>query len=187
METRRITVGTGAWTVRIDGPQSRHAVLLLPDAGDPVDVYDRVNARLHTSDLRTIAVEDIEGLDQRTALGMLDQLGIPWAVMAGCGAGAELAWQLAARSFGRFIGLVAAGRGHPAAAGTDSAVADPSCPVVEIPTTVVATKALSWQAAQTSARHVFGEFRVAQVDVTDVATEADHEFATEIVLRTGQW
>src|SRR5882757_1653390 len=63
MKSRRITVGDRAWTVRVDGPESRHSVLLLPDAGDPVDVYDQVCARLHTSDLRTIAVESVSDLD----------------------------------------------------------------------------------------------------------------------------
>ncbi|MBF6173875.1 alpha/beta hydrolase [Nocardia blacklockiae] len=187
METRRIAVENRAWTVRVDGPQSRHTVLLLPDAGDPIDVYDRVCARLHTSDLRTIAVESLDDLDRTGVYAILDDLGVPWANLVGVGAGAALAWQLSARGFGRFIGLVAAGRAHPAVAGADGKPADPACPAVELPTTVIATKDLPRSAADASGRHVFGEFRVTQVDVAHVATEADQELATEIVLRSGLW
>ncbi|MBF6329439.1 alpha/beta hydrolase [Nocardia transvalensis] len=187
MENRRIAVGDRAWTVRVSGPQSRHTVLLLPDAGDPPDVYDEVCTRLHTSDLRTIAIEDIDGLDIQAVYALLDDLGVPWAHLVGCGAGATLAWQLGGRGFGRFIGLVAAGRGHPAAPAADGTIADPTCPAVELPTTVVATKQLPWSVAEASGRFVFGEFRVAQADVTDPATEAAHELATEIVLRSGLW
>ncbi|MBB5911512.1 pimeloyl-ACP methyl ester carboxylesterase [Nocardia transvalensis] len=184
METRRIAVGDRAWTVRVGGPQSRHTVLLLPDAGDPVDVYDRVCTRLHTSDLRTIAVGTLEDLDRDGVYAILDELGVPWTNLVGVGAGADLAWQLSARGFGRFIGLVAAGRAHPAVPGTGG---DPDCPAVELPTTVIATKDLPRTAAEASGRHVFGEFRVTQVDVAHVAAEADQELATEIVLRSGLW
>ncbi|GAB2722767.1 alpha/beta hydrolase [Nocardia thraciensis] len=187
METRRIAVGDRAWTVRVGGPHSRHTVLLLPDAGDPVDVYDRVATRLHTSDLRTIAVETLDDLDATAVYAILDDLGVPWANLAGVGAGADLAWQLSARGFGRFIGLVVAGRAHPAVPVADGTVGDPTCPAVELPTTVIATKHLPRTAADASGRHVYGEFRVTQVDVAHVATEADHELATEIVLRSGLW
>ncbi|WP_024806253.1 hypothetical protein [Nocardia sp. BMG51109] len=187
MESRRIAVEDREWTVRIGGPSSRHTVLLLPDAGDPVDVYDRVCERLHTSDLRTIVIEALDDLDREGVHAILDELGVPWANLAGVGAGADLAWQLGARGFGRFIGLVVAGRAHPAAPGTDGAAPDPSCPPVELPTTVIGTKRLPRAAAEASARHVFGEFRVTQVDVDHVAAEAGQELATEIVLRSGLW
>jgi pimeloyl-ACP methyl ester carboxylesterase len=187
METRRIAVGDRAWTVRIGGSQSRHTVVLLPDTDAPVDIYDSVCTRLHTSDLRTIAFETLAGLDASAIYAVLDELGVPWTNLVGCGAGAALGWQLAARGFGRFMGLVAAGRGHPAAAGADSTVADPSCPAVEIPVTVIATKHLPRAVAEASGRYVYGEFRVAQVDVADPATEATQELATEIVLRSGLW
>ncbi|MCM6774018.1 alpha/beta hydrolase [Nocardia sp. CDC159] len=187
MEARQVTVGDRVWGVRIGGPQSRHTVLLLPDAGAAPDVYDAVSARLHNSDLRTVAVETIEGLDAAAVYAILDELEVPWVNVVGCGAGADLAWQLCSRGFGRFIGLVAAGRGHPAAAGADGEIVDSGCPAVEIPTTLIATKRLPRAVAEGSGRHVYGEFRIAQVDVADPATEADHELATEIVLRSGMW
>ncbi|MGK8556439.1 alpha/beta hydrolase [Nocardia gipuzkoensis] len=187
MESRRIAVDDQAWTVRIDGPPSRHSVLLLPDAGDPADVYDQVCARLHTSDLRTFAVESIEGLNAAGVTAILDQLGLPWVNVAGRGAGAVLAWQACARGFGRFQSLVVADRGHPAAAGADGAVLDATTGPVEVPTTLLVTKGLPRSVADASGRFVYGEFRVTEIDVTNVATEADHELATEIVLRTSLW
>lgn len=187
METRRIAVGDRAWTVRIDGPAaSRHTVLLLPDAGAPADVYDQVCARLHNSDLRTLTLESIEDLDLAAVYAILDAVGVAWANLAGDGAGAELAWQLGAHGFGRFVGLVVAGRAHPAVA-TDGPAADPSCPAVELPTTVIATDDLPRATAEASARYVYGEFRATAVDTAEVPVKADHEFATEIVLRSGLW
>ncbi|MFJ4650229.1 alpha/beta hydrolase [Nocardia sp. NPDC088792] len=188
MESRRITVGDRVWTVRIGGPQTRHHVLLLPDAGDPADVYDQVCARLQTSDLQTIALESAEGLDADTALAILDELKVSYANLVGRGSGAQLAWQLAARGgFRRFMSLIVADNGHPAAADGDGVIADASCPPVEIPTTVLATKRLPRKVAEASSRFVYGEFRLVPMDVTDVAGEASHELATEIVLRTSLW
>ncbi|NNH72884.1 alpha/beta hydrolase [Nocardia uniformis] len=187
METRQVTVGDTTWTVRVGGPQSRHSVLLLPNAGDPADIYDRVSGRLHNSDLRTIAVESVDGLDTAAVLGILDSLQVPYTNLVGCGTGADLAWQLSARGFGRFMSLVVAGRGHPAVAGSTGSAVDPTCPAVEIPTTLLATKELPRPIAEASGRHVYGEFRLVTVDVADVAAEADHELATEIVLRTSFW
>ncbi|WP_306362407.1 alpha/beta hydrolase [Nocardia sp. CC227C] len=187
MESRQLTVGDKTWTVRAGGPESRHSVLLLPDAGAPADVYDQVCARLHNSDLRTFVVEHADGLDTATVLALLDQLNVPWANLVGCGAGAELAWQLSARGFGRFMSLVAAGRAHPAVPGPGGAAPDPGCPAVEIPTTLLATKELPREAAEASGRHVYGEYRLVTMDVTDVAAEGGHELATEIVLRTSFW
>lgn len=173
--------------MRVDGPETRHSVLLLPDAGDPVDVYDQVCARLHNSDLRTIAVESIEGLDGPAVHAILDELGVPYANVAARGAGATVAWQVCSGAFGRFSSLIVADRGHPAAPGADGAVADPACRPMELPVTVLVTKRLPRSVADASGRFVYGEFRVVEVDVENVATEADHELATEIVLRTSLW
>lgn len=180
-------MGDRAWTVRIDGPRSPHSVFLLPASDDSADVYDPVCARLHTSDLGTFAMESITGLGPADVTAILDELGLSWVNLAGRGAGAELAWQACARGFGRFQSLVVADRGHPAAPGVDGSVLDASTGPVEVPTTVLATKNLPRSVAEGSARFVYGEFRVVEVDVADVATEAEHELATEIVLRTSLW
>ena len=52
---------------------------------------------------------------------------------------------------------------------------------------MLVTKNLPRAVADTSGRYVYGEFRVVEIDVDNVATEADHELATEIVLRTSLW
>ncbi|WP_280506617.1 alpha/beta hydrolase, partial [Nocardia farcinica] len=142
MESRRITVGDRTFTVRVDGPETRHTVLLLPDVGDPVDVFDQVVARLTTSDLRTLAVESVEGLEPADVHALLDALGVPYAHVAGRGAGAEIGWQLCSGPFGRFISLVVADRAHPAVPGPDGTVADTHCRPLELPVTVLVTKGL---------------------------------------------
>lgn len=187
MESRRIAVGDRGWTVRVDGPVTQHSVLLLPDTGDPPDVYDRVCARLHSSDLRTIVFETATGLDLAGVYAVLDDLGVPWANVAARGAGASVAWQVCANGFGRFVSLIVADRGHPAVPDGTGAVLDAGCPAVELPTTVLVTKGLPRSVADSSGRHVYGEFRVVDLDVDNVAAEADQEFATEIVLRTSMW
>ncbi|ONM49427.1 hypothetical protein [Nocardia donostiensis] len=187
MKSRRIALGDRAWTVRVDGPVTQHSVLLLPDSGDPPNIFDRVCDRLHNSDLQTIVVESVRDLDITGVYAILDELGVPWVNVAGRGDGASVAWQVCASGFGRFISLVVADRGHPAVHDGAGYVLDPGCRAVELPTTVLVTKPLSRSAADSSGRYVYGEFRVVQVDVDNVATEADQEFATEIVLRTSMW
>lgn len=187
MKSRRIAVGDRAWTVRVDGPVTQHSVLLLPDTGDPPDVYDRVCARLHSSDLRTIVFETAEGLDTAGVYATLDDIGVSWVNVAGRGAGAAVAWKVCATGFGRFVSLVVADRGHPAVPDAGGTVSDADCKAVELPTTVLVTKELPRSVADASGRYVYGEFRVVDLDVDNVATEADQEFATEIVLRTSMW
>ncbi|WP_404314037.1 alpha/beta fold hydrolase [Prescottella equi] len=188
MESTNVAVGSGTVTVRIGGPESRHTVLLLPDAGAPADVFDAVCARLHDSDLRTVVPETVEGLDEPSVIAMLDELKLPWVNLVGAGAGAEIAWQLAAKTFGRFASLIVADRGHPAVPGVDGAVLDAACPAVELPTTVVVGTSLGRSSADASGRYAYSEFRIVQLDgVDDIPTKAPAELATEIVLRTGSW
>lgn len=188
MESRNIAVGTGSVTVRIGGPESRHSVLLLPDAGAPADVFDAVCARLHDSDLRTVVPQSLAGLDEPAVIALLDELALPWVNLVGAGAGAELAWRLAAKTFGRFASLIVADRGHPAVPGADGAVRDATCPAVELPTTVVVGTSLGRPCAEASGRFVYSELRIVQLDgIDDVPAQAAAEFASEIVLRTGSW
>lgn len=181
MELTRVAVGSGSCTVRIDGPVSKHAVLLLPGKGDPVDLYDDVCERLHHSDLRTVAVESIENLDETSAVVLLDELNIAWVNLVGHREGADLAWLLAARQFGRFASLIAVDRGHPSA--SDIA----GVPPVEVPTTVVVGSG-GRAIADASGRFVYSDFRVTELPgVDDVVKSAPAELATEIVLRTSPW
>lgn len=188
MESRTVTTPGGDVQVRIGGPESRYTVLLFPDAGEDAGVYDVVCERLHTSDLRTIVVEKIDGLAPADVFALLDALALPWVHLAGSGAGAELAWAVAAGRFGRFASLVVADRGHPAVADRDGTVRDASAPPAEVPTTIVVGDASRRPEADASMRYVTGEFRVVElVGVANVPAEAPTDFASAIALRTGSW
>mgnify|MGYP001150287311 CR=1 FL=1 len=123
MESRTVTTPGGDVQVRIGGPESRYTVLLFPDAGEDAGVYDVVCERLHTSDLRTIVVEKIDGLAPADVFALLDALALPWVHLAGSGAGVRCrrqtsVWRkprrLLARSVGRRKSLPA---DRPLAAG----------------------------------------------------------------------
>ncbi|KAA0023267.1 alpha/beta hydrolase [Antrihabitans cavernicola] len=188
MEQLQVAAGNGTCTVRVDGPESRHAVLLLPGVGDPADVYDDVCTRLHNSDLRTYAVESVDGLGEGSLLGLLDELKLAWVNLVGSREGADLAWLLAARTFGRFASLVVADSGHPAVVGSRGAKVVSDCPAVELPTTLMIGKSTTRACADESGRRVFADFRVVELDgIDNVPAQAGHEMATEIVLRTSSW
>ncbi|AOW92399.1 hypothetical protein BFN03_05875 [Rhodococcus sp. WMMA185] len=188
MELTHVALAEGNCTVRIDGPMSKHSVLLLPGAGDSAGVYDGVCERLHNSDLRTIVPEDITGLDEQSVMTLLDELRLGWVNLAGSREGAELAWSLAARQFGRFASLVVADRGHPAAPDSEGDVRGSGCPPVELPTTVMVGSPDRRSEAEASGRFVFSDFRVVELDgVTNIPEFAPAELATEIVLRTSPW
>ncbi|MFC8180003.1 MULTISPECIES: alpha/beta fold hydrolase [Nocardiaceae] len=188
MDHKHVAARGGSCTLRIAGPESRHVVLLLPDAGDAPDVYDSVAERLHNSDLKTVAVEDINGLDHDGVLELLTELGLPWVHLVGSGVGAELAWGLAARTFGKFTSLVVCNRTHPAIADENGTVRAADCPAVEIPTTLVVGSSLRAPGADASGRLVYGDFRVVRLDgVDNIPSAASAELATEIVLRTSPW
>ncbi|WP_072802129.1 alpha/beta fold hydrolase [Rhodococcoides yunnanense] len=188
MDYKQVAARGGSCSVRIAGPESRHAVLLLPGVGDSPDLYDGVAERLHNSDLRTVAVEDITGLDHDGVLAVLDELSLPWVHLVGSREGAELAWGLAARTFGRFASLVVCDRGHPAVADDRGVVLSADCPPVELPTTLMIGSSLRRASADGSGRVVYSEFRVVQLDgIANIPADATAELATEIVLRTSPW
>ncbi|MFG1780994.1 alpha/beta hydrolase [Rhodococcus oryzae] len=188
MELTQVPVGEGTYTVRVDGPESRHTVLLLPGAGESASVFDAVCERLHNSDLRTVVPESIDGLDETSAIALLDALKLPWVNLAGNREGAALAWLLAAKTFGRFASLVVADCPHPAVPDLHGVVRESGCAPVEMPTTLLIGNSLGRPMADTSGRHVYSDFRVVQLDGVDsVPQGAAAEMATEIVLRTSSW
>lgn len=183
-----MTARDGTCSVRISGPDSRHTVLLLPGVGDPPSIYDGVVERLHNSDLKTIVVEDISGLTYTDVVEVLDELSLPWVHLVGSKEGAELAWLLAARTFGRITSLVVCDRVHPGVADDNGTVLDAGCPPVELPTTLMIGSSLQRASAERSSRLVYGDFRIVQLDgVADIPSGATAELATEAVLRTSPW
>ncbi|MFE3293861.1 alpha/beta hydrolase [Rhodococcus sp. NPDC059234] len=188
MESREVAAGDATVTVRIDGPESKHTVLLLPGAGENGSIFDAVCERLHNSDLRTVVPESIGGLDETSTVALLDALKLPWVNLAGNREGAALAWLLAARTFGRFASLVVADCPHPAVADLDGLVRQADCPAIEMPTTLLIGSSLARPFADNSGRRVYSDYRVVQLDGVDSIPEAaSAEMATEIVLRTSSW
>lgn len=125
-----MTVGELTFDVRIGGPEGGTWVLLLH--GFPVNssCYDAVVPRLHESGLRTIVFDQRgyspgarpAGVDDYRldllagdALGVLDALGVHYAMLVGHDWGGIVAWHLAGKHLDRFTSLVAASTGHPSA------------------------------------------------------------------------
>ncbi|MDL9936278.1 alpha/beta hydrolase [Gordonia sp. ABSL1-1] len=125
-----MTVGDYTFDVRIGGPERGPWVLLLH--GFPVNgsCYDDVVGRLHESGLRTIVLDqrgyspgarptevDAYRIDHLVddALGVLDALQVPYAILVGHDWGGIVAWHLAGKHPDRFTGLVVASTGHPSA------------------------------------------------------------------------
>lgn len=129
-ERRTVTVGEHIFDVETGGPDGGKWVLLLH--GFPVNssCYSEVVDRLHESGLRTV-VFDQRGYSPGArpaevdayrishlvddALGVLDALSIPYALLVGHDWGGLVAWHLAAKHPDRFTGLIVASTGHPAA------------------------------------------------------------------------
>ncbi|MFT4045018.1 MAG: alpha/beta hydrolase [Gordonia sp. (in: high G+C Gram-positive bacteria)] len=130
IQRREITVGDLTFDVSLGGPDRAPWVLLLH--GFPVnsDCYRDVVGRLHESGLRTVtfdqrgysararpsAVDDY-AIDKLVgdALGVLDALGIAYAILVGHDWGGIVAWHLAGKHPDRFTALIAVSTGHPAA------------------------------------------------------------------------
>ncbi|MFC4603015.1 alpha/beta fold hydrolase [Rhodococcus kronopolitis] len=181
MELTEVSVGEVVYSVRMDGPESAHVVVLLPGAGEDGSVFDAVCERLHGSDLRTVVPDTIDGLDVAGLIAVLDGLGLKYVNLVGDREGATLAWEAAARTFGRFKSLVVADGPHPAVAGAD-------CPAVEIPATMVVGGSAARPAADASGRRCYSDFRVVELDGVDsVPRAAAAAFAAEISMRTSMW
>ena len=129
-ERREITVGDLTFDVRVGGPDRGPWVLLLH--GFPVNssCYDDVADRLHESGLRTIQVDQRgyspgarpEGVEAYRlealvddALGVLDALDVPYAILVGHDWGGAVAWQLAGRHADRLASVTVLSTPHPAA------------------------------------------------------------------------
>lgn len=172
--------------VAVAGPEKGVVVVIVGDEERAPAAYDAVCERLHTASLRTVVVGFDPRLTPKSVVGILDALGIGWAVVVGDRAGGALAWELAATRLGRFVGLVVIDRGHPRAADRDGAVRDEECPPVEIGTTVLVSSPAARAVARASQRYVYAEYRVVHLGRRTVQ-ESTAQLAAEIVLRTSTW
>lgn len=173
--------------VGISGPENGVVVVILGARQRTVAAYDAICERLHTASLRTVVIGADPRLTAKSVMGILDALGIGWAVVVGDREGAELAWELAATRLGRFAGLVAIDRGHPALADAAGVVRDDHCPPVEIGTTVLVSSPAAREVADGSQRRVYSDYRVVDLTGRRNAQESTAQLATEIVLRTSGW
>jgi pimeloyl-ACP methyl ester carboxylesterase len=121
--------------VGVAGPEKGVVVVILGDEQRAPAAYDAVCERLHTASLRTVVIGLDPRLTAKSVVGILDALGIGWAVVVGDRAGGELAWELAATRLGRFVGLVVVDRGHPRVADLNGVIRDdqPAVRVRRIP------------------------------------------------------
>lgn len=86
--------------VRVSGPEKGVVVVILGDERRELAAYDAVCERLHTASLRTIVIGLDPRLTPKSVIGILDGLGVGWAVVVGDRAGGDIAWELAATKLG---------------------------------------------------------------------------------------
>ncbi len=172
--------------VAVAGPEKGVVVVILGDQERAPVAYDAVCERLHTASLRTVVIGLDRRLTAKSVVGILDALGIRWAVVFGDRAGGELAWELAATRLGRFVGLIVIDRGHPRVPDSNGVVLGEHCPPVEIGTTVLVSSAGARAAAAASQRYVYAEYRVVDLG-RRTAQESTAQLAAEIILRTSTW
>jgi pimeloyl-ACP methyl ester carboxylesterase len=173
--------------VAVTGPENGVVVVILGAEQRAPAAYDAVCERLHTASLRTVVIALDPWLTPKSVIGILDSLGIGWAVVVGDRAGAELAWKLAATRLGRFVGLVAIDRGHPRVADLDGVIRDEGCPPVEVATTVLVSSPAARAIAHDSQRFVYADYRMVDLLGRRNAQESTAQLAAEIVLRTSSW
>ncbi|MGE0220766.1 alpha/beta hydrolase, partial [Mycolicibacterium sp.] len=118
--------------VKLSGPVTGRRVVLF---GDPTgEDHEPLCARLHVAMFRTVVLPADRGLTPKSIVGILDQLGVVGGVLVSTGAGARLAWSLAATHGEHFTGLVTVGSGHPAVPDARGRTHDEHCPTVEVDT-----------------------------------------------------
>src|SRR5260370_25142161 len=122
--------------VAVAGPEKGVVVVILGDEQRAPVAYDAVCERLHTASLRTVVIGLDRRLTAKSVVGILDALGISWAVVVGDRAGGELAWELAATRLGRVVGLVGVDRGPPRVGDPNGGGLDRHCPPGESGTTL---------------------------------------------------
>ena len=172
--------------VSVAGPEQGVVVVILGDEDRAPAAYDAVCERLHTASLRTVVIGLDPRLTPKSVVGILDALGIGWAVVVGDRAGGELAWELAATKLGRFVGLVVIDRAHPRSADRDGTVRDEHCPPVEIGTTVLVSSPAARAVARAGQQYVYADYRVVHLGRRTVQ-ESTAQLAAEIVLRASTW
>jgi pimeloyl-ACP methyl ester carboxylesterase len=176
MPTTIATVDGFDAVIEVAGPDQGTVVVVLGAAEQKPAAYEAICARLHTAALRTVVIAADPRLRPASVVGVLDTLGVRWAILVGDCSGAELAWELAATRLDRFTGLVVIDRGHPG-----------DCPPVEINTTVLVSTPAAREQAQSGQRYVYGDFRLVEISGQRGVGDVTAQLASEIVMRTSAW
>ncbi len=187
MPSTVVTVDGFPATVDVSGPDKGSVVVMLGAAHQGPAAYDAVCQRLHTASLRTVVIAPDPRLSPKAVVGILDTLGVRWALLVGDRVGGELAWELAATRLDRFIGLVVVDRGHPRVADQAGVIRDEDCPPVEVNTTALVSSPAARAVAKASQRYVYGEFRLVELLTRRNAHESTAQLAAEIVMRSSTW
>ena len=172
-----------AVSVTLSGPVRGRTVVMFEELDRGSDSYDSVRERLHLAMFRTVGIPVRKGLSAKSIVAFLDQLQIAGGLLVGDGAGAELAWELAASHRERFTGLVAIDRGHPGVPGVDGVIRDDDCPAVEVDTTILVSSRSAHAVARASRRHVHADFRLVELAGPRNSRHFTAQLATEIVVR----
>jgi pimeloyl-ACP methyl ester carboxylesterase len=187
MPSTMVTIDGFQATVDVAGPDKGSVVVLIGAANQALSAYDAVCERLHTASIRTVVIAPDPRLSAKAVVGILDTLGVRWALLVGDRVGGELAWELAAKRLDRFIGLVVIDRGHPRVADQAGVIRDEDCPPVEVNTTALVSTPGARAVVKASQRYVYGDFRVVELQGRRNAQESTAQLAAEIVLRTSTW
>jgi pimeloyl-ACP methyl ester carboxylesterase len=185
--TTMATVDGFPAVVNVAGPDKGPVVVMLGASHHAPGAYDAVCQRLHTASIRTVVISPDRRLTPKSVVGILDSLGVQWALLVGDRVGGEIAWELAASRLDRFIGLVVIDRGHPRVADMAGVVRDEHCPPVEMNTTALVSTPAARAVAKASQRFVYGDFRIVELLGRRNAQESTAQLAAEIVLRTSTW
>jgi pimeloyl-ACP methyl ester carboxylesterase len=187
MPSTVLTVDGFPATVDVSGPEKGSVVVLLGATHQGPSAYDAICQRLHTASLRTVVIAPDPRLSAKSVLGILDSVGVRWALLVGDRVGGELAWELAATRLDRFIGLVVVDRGHPRVPDQGGDIRDEHCPPVEVNTTALVSTPAARNVAKASQRYVYGDYRIVELLGRRNVQESTAQLAAEIVLRTSTW
>ena len=187
MPSTVLTVDGFRANVDVSGPDKGSVVVLIGAAHQGPSAYDAVCQRLHTASLKTVVIAPDPRLNSKAVVGILDTLGVRWALLVGDRIGGELAWELAATRLDRFIGLVVVDRGHPRVPDQTGVIRDEHCPPVEVNTTALVSTPAARNVAKASQRYVYGDYRLVELLGRRNAQESTAQLAAEIVLRTSTW
>ncbi|GAC1398787.1 MAG: hypothetical protein NVS4B6_04600 [Mycobacterium sp.] len=180
-------VGGFSVPVRLSGGDTDRVVVMFDEMTPEATAFDDIRRRLHVAMLRTVTIPADGRLNAKSAVAILDRLGIQGGLLVGDRTGGDLAWDAAATELGRFTGLVVIDSGHPRVPNINGVVRDEHCRPVNVATTALVSSSAAHSVARASRRHVHGEFRLTELAGPRGSRHFAAQLTTEIVLRSHSW